>query len=436
MSIAHAREKTKLSLESQPALIRPAILPDEIAHSYARRLLIANDATSLRELSSKIPEFLHPPKPNLKVSLLAWAAGMELDMFVRLHTMTPFQRAFAKANRGHAHGSNLTNHLRHEVLKIKVAEFRCCSSCVTEDINFWGFAYLRVSHHIKGVTWCTKHDTQLTSIGISTTTPDLLEKIVSYPAISALTPSEEGRNTILSRYAQIATDLMSRTKPIPTKVVAGLLRCEAGRLGLRVARAGKRDLLSDLALRTAPNEWLPEVLKCLSDKGKPDGSYVCSFDAVTKPNLSCTPEAYVLGLALVFSSSENAFAALSNAESTELESFTNDQPDKTIPPITRDALVKAYGTTGFKIAKVAQKLLRSPKRIYEHLKTHRLPPPNLISPLANQRALLDFLAGGSHSDVCRGNNVSPSSLDALLRTDFHQILRFIEKRRTVPTRTE
>lgn len=430
-----------LSPAPQTPLIRPAILPDEIAHSYAKRLLIANNATSLRELSSKILEFAHLPKPPPKVRILAWAAGMDLDMFVRLHTMTPFQRAFAKANRSHAHGVNLNNHLRHEVLKIKVAEFRCCSACLLEDTDFWGFTYLRVSHHIKGVNWCSKHNTPLTSIGISTSTPDLLTKVTSYPAISATAPPAEERDVLLSRYAEIATDLMARTTPIPIKIISDLLRCEAARLGLRFAKTGRRDLLSDIALRRAPNEWLPEVLKSLSNKGKPDGSYHYALDTVTKSNVTCTPEAYVLGLALVFSSSEKAITALANAESTMSHSTTSllncEEPHKTIqalPPITRDALVEAYGPTGFKIVQVAKKLGRSTKRIYDLLRVHRLPPPNLIHPLANQRALLEFLEGGSHSDVCRANDVSPSNFDALLRTDFHQILRFIRDAKTVPDR--
>lgn len=110
----------------KPQLIRPEILPDEIAQSYANRLVLVNGGETLEELMDRLSEFTTPQKNVPKVVFLAWAAGLELDEFVRLHTLTPFQRAFAVPGRCHAHGANLENHLRHETLRIKVAEFRQC----------------------------------------------------------------------------------------------------------------------------------------------------------------------------------------------------------------------------------------------------------------------------------------------------------------------
>lgn len=416
----------------KPQLIRPEILPDEIAQSYANRLVLVNGGETLEELMDRLSEFTTPQKNVPKVVFLAWAAGLELDEFVRLHTLTPFQRAFAVPGRCHAHGANLENHLRHETLRIKVAEFRQCCACSAEDEGYWGFTFLRVSHHVPGVDWCEKHGVKLTPIGVTTA---LLESQVGgthLPTNPVDAAPAKHKNPLLERYAEIVKDLMGRTHPISTIVIARLLQHHIKSIGLRIAKTGKRDLISDFALKKAPLDWLKHELRSVFNKQEPDGSYLYSFDTVTKSNGTRTSEAYVLALALCFDNSADAMRALIAAENESSETtgtkVTCDDihtKDTLLPTITVDELAANYAAAKFNITATARKLGRSCIRIRELLKKYRFPPQSLIRPAENQRALQQFLEGKSHSDACIENNVSARDFDKLLRTDFYRITNYL-----------
>lgn len=67
-------------------LQRPTILPDELAHSYALRVLVLNEADSLESLIAAVSAdgVVDPKVP--KAQFLAWVADVDVSEFLRFHT--------------------------------------------------------------------------------------------------------------------------------------------------------------------------------------------------------------------------------------------------------------------------------------------------------------------------------------------------------------
>lgn len=260
-----------------------------------------------------------------KLEFLAWIAEIDIAQFIRLHTLVPFQRAFAPDARSHAHGARLDNHLRRNALRVKVSSFRCCVSCVGEDIDFWGFPYLRVSQHVPGIDYCEKHAETLVSTGFSTSRVSVI-RAFSLPAGLPRAPylSNES-NQFAKRYAEIATALMAREGPISVKAVADVINSAARRAGLRRCIKGKKKLLSDLAMEKVPRDWLERLLPSVLVQKTEPGIYAFSIDATTKANNICQPEAYTLALSLLIDTPEEALSALTAAENAHTASASETQ---------------------------------------------------------------------------------------------------------------
>lgn len=414
-------------------LQRPTILPDELAHSYTLRVLILNAAASLESLIATVAaDGVIDPKVT-KIEFLAWVAEIDVSEFLRFHTLVPFQQAFSMDAAPRSHGEKRDSHLRHDALWIKEPFFRFCAACKHEDLGFWGFPIIRVSHHIPGVECCEKHMQPLISTDFATSSISRIQKF-SWGAVQSersdiLLPQDE----ITQRYAAISSALMARSKSIPVSCISKLIASRAKQQGLRRAHRGKRKNLSDLVLEIVPKDWIERLLPhVLSQKSTP-GGFTTSLDQTMNSGAVCRPEAYVVALAVLYSDADEALSDLTNAiESMEsLGTSTQNAPCSVRKPATKPhtaiEVTEAYFQSNFSYTEMARRLGRSKIRIRQLLARWNLPPARLIGSKPNREALLLFRAGSELQSACTQTGAKVTDVINLLRFDLDLLVSLIRR---------
>ncbi|WP_422563839.1 hypothetical protein [Ideonella sp.] len=133
--------------------------------------------------------------------------------------------------------------------------------------------------------------------------------------------------SVLDRYAGLLDRWMHRTTAMPCEALNRVVQDGCSKHELRVGQAGKRELVSDLAKRTVPRDWLerhwPEILT------KKHAQYVAKLDGVAKDrHVAYTGPSCALVLAVLFDSLEEiddrlaaAHAAISQSKDPHDESL-------------------------------------------------------------------------------------------------------------------
>lgn len=414
-------------------LLRPSILPDELAHGYAKRVSIANGASSFKLLADEIKSECELSRDITLVETLAAIAGLTVFEFVRNHTATPFQRSFIPLKNFHDHGCSSPQHLRFETMRLKHAHFRVCRECVGEDLEFWGYPYLRVGHHIVGIDWCEKHQTILVDLETLTTRPDDLDPS-SWPANPPPAIGEKVEpDEIQQRYCEIVEALRLRARPFHLAAIAKVVSERAKEIGLRVSRKGRRPLLSDRIIGTASPAWATSLAPQIADKSLHPGKFVATVDQVKSPSIACAPEIYCLVLATCFDSAEFAIEALLKTERAANASRAPKKP-KAFPkklPENHDFITQ-YGLADFSVIELARRLGCSDKTVHEKIIALRLPPPRLIRPYKHQAAVRIFYDDkrASIDAICVELKLSRTTLEELLRYNLLPLLPFLDSHRS------
>jgi hypothetical protein len=91
-------------------ILRPSVLPDELAAGYKARVQRINGWNSENEATQAIQAWADCPGASRRnvstVDLLARIAGTNTPEFVRAHTMVPLLRAVSNFGAGIPHGSS------------------------------------------------------------------------------------------------------------------------------------------------------------------------------------------------------------------------------------------------------------------------------------------------------------------------------------------
>lgn len=414
-------------------LHRPTILPDELAHSYALRVLMLNAAASLDSLIVDVAtDGVINPKVT-KLEFLAWVAEIDVSEFVRFHTLVPFQQAFSIDANPRVHGVKRDSHLRYKALRIKEPFFRLCAACKQEDLGFWGFPIMRVSHHIPGVEYCEKHERQLISTGFDTKRISHIQKFSWTHTPLEATADIYPRNEVIQRYAAISNALLARFESIPVKHVSHLIASRSKQLGLRRGRYGTRKILSDLVLEKVSKDWLDRLLPYVLSQKTSAGVFSESFDQVMNPGVTCRQEAYVLALAVLYSDADEALSELTELHKSSDSIVTRTKQSGhsasiTTQPLSAVEFAQAYFNSNFSIAAMAKIQGQSKARLRYLLTRFNLPPVRLISKEHNRTALLLFKAGAGIELACSSAGAAVSDLVQLLRFDLDLIVPLIRRR--------
>lgn len=413
-------------------LQRPTILPDELAHSYALRVLRLNAADSLKSLIATIAaEGVVDPKVT-KLEFLAWIAEVDVSEFLRFHTLTPFQRAFTIDATPRGHGERRDTDFRYKALRVKVPFFRICDACKLEDLGYWGLSIIRASHHIPGVEYCEKHMQPLISTGFETHDISQIQNFSWTDVPSETTEGLGPQNEVIERYAAISTALMARSDTIPVRHVSVVIASRAKQQGLRRAMTGKRKILSDLVLDKAPKDWIDRLLPCFLSQKTTPGVFTASLDGAMNPGVICRPEAYVIALAVLYSDSDEALSQLTTPSKSPESLKTRPQRSrpnsrKSVKIHTAIEVAEAYVYTNFSNMGMAKILELSRTWIKELLVRFNLPPARLIGKERNRTALLLFKDGADLTSACASAGSSVTDLVNLLRFDLDLLVPLIRK---------
>ena len=152
-------------------LTRLQPLPDEIVTSYLGRLMRVNALKGEKESLQFMSHALGLPQANQKmrptVPILSAMAGMNVDQFVRQHTLIPLRRGITSYLEYVEHGgAGCEGVVRHTGVRNLREGLYSCPACVKSDVMSIGQSYWRRAHQIPGVAWCVKHDEPLVHVSM------------------------------------------------------------------------------------------------------------------------------------------------------------------------------------------------------------------------------------------------------------------------------
>lgn len=292
-------------------MLIPEVLPDEIARGYLGRLRTMNGFRSPEDavnmLRKRMGEQGGARRGAPVACLLSKALQMPTEAFCRQHTMLPYIRAVTNHLPDMKHGAAGTEGVvrRSGMWSPRPGGF-FCRSCVTEDMDFWGYSYFRRSHQLPGVFCCEKHHEPLLQVAAEKAfylSPyQLLEQVVpSEPMF----PASIAEHPAISRYLAITAHWLSAERPLPASRLFEVLHKRANSLGIRKARKKRRKLLSDLAIKVFPEGWLSQMFPDLPNKAPLE--FYGPLDAIVgHAATTCRSESYALALAMFFETPEAA----------------------------------------------------------------------------------------------------------------------------------
>lgn len=335
-------------------ILRPSLLPDELASSYEGRVIQCNGWSNRQDAYRAIKAWAGYADASIRetsvAELLAAVAGHATEDFVRWHTTVPLRRAISINASGLPHGSIAERTvLRSCGMRSMRFGAYFCTSCLEEDVVELGTPYWRRGHQLPGLYWCQKHGC---SLSLTLKRHAFWQSPTEFVAIRReLTSSwiEELRGCeAIVRFLDICSGLASSSTSLEKIEVSRVARERAAELGINTRRNAKgQELLSDLLRRSYNRAWLGAVIPGILDQ--PQGKYCYPVDAAFALNrFSVSVEVFAATFALMYESADKALAALrqptridDHAE-VRLEAPESQAPE---PPVDDDTLRADYLTS-------------------------------------------------------------------------------------------
>jgi TniQ len=298
----------------------PKPLPDELALSIAARARLLRGDSGDDRLDSK------SSRQDGLLPALASALNMPLIELLRRHTLMPFY-ALVQAK------GTAWEHMTPGASRIAAGrgggrQPHLCCRCVAEDIGFWGVSYWRRAHQIPGVVECEKHREAL-RIALSRNQHSLPQDHVdSAVPISAALVDHFRSNDCIARYARIAIEVLNARAPVSTEQMVKCLQVATAKTQRPWGRK-RGEHLSDLVAQRTAGPWLfatfPEFHIKRRGVGIPTIDRTYSARGVAQRTV-----AYVLVLAALHESADDALLSLSNPPATRraIEARNEETSDK------------------------------------------------------------------------------------------------------------
>lgn len=304
-----------------------AAQPDELLAGLWGRICAANGCDVSPLTLNGLQAVLEIPRSFGMVPVVARLLGCSPMEVIHRHTLHQVYRAFS------AHvGTPREAEILREASQGRGINMRresaamTCPACIAEDREAGRGSYWRRLHHLPGVDWCLLHRVPLVRMAAEAHqwSPMAAMSMLGQTCgdVAAIEPG-----SVLDRYAGLLVRWMHRTTAMPCEVLNRVVRDGCGMHELRIGQAGKRELVSDLAKRTVPSDWLerhwPEILT------KKHAQYVAKLDGVAKDrHVAYTGPSCALVLAVLFDSPEEiddrlaaAHAAISQSKELHDESL-------------------------------------------------------------------------------------------------------------------
>lgn len=282
----------------------PALLPDELLGGYLQRIATLN---ALDGGTAVLKRLLQAPGRArgraacpTPLELIAAASRVDKASLIRTHSLLPLRQLVTPGRLPVAYGERSRALERRHVDRLIEPGSKRCLQCAREDVQFWGFVYVRRSAQLPGVDWCAKHGMELKQVRGQA----LMGADVSPIEI---TPAEQ-------RYIDIFGALMDLNYRVPMTQACLRLRDRTRELGLRRRSYQTGTRLGDLARQLMPAGWLRRHHPAQTDvRWGGDLDKVYAYRPVP-----FTADVYVLALTVLYNSADEALTSflrpLSSAE--------------------------------------------------------------------------------------------------------------------------
>lgn len=415
-------------------LVSLSPLPEEMDRGYLGRVMRMNGYRKLEDFSHALKDLNQAKEVARGRSwhdLLCSLVGMESEDFSQRHTTLPLRRGITSYFPDIAHGSadRPTIMAKNTVSRKYLAAF-FCEQCAQADIAFHGMSYWRREHQTPGQLWCSKHSVPLRF----TTEPDAMQNsparsVAKAHPIPLAIVQEARENAFVQRYLELVSAMYERNTPLAVGRIAPVLRDRA-KLKCFHAYAGpvRSPLISDHICAVFPAKWLERVFPSLMQKSQ--GVALPQIDgALFMRKSSSSTVAYLLVLAVLFDSAEQAIKSLQDAHDGVM-----------VPPVllrrrtyalpADDELMDAYINALGQISKISQVWALPKCRIQKRLLELGL--PNLdakTEKTASLRAgmLAFYVEGQSYAESLEISGMTSRRFDALLRVSGPNFCRALRK---------
>jgi TniQ len=295
-----------------------APLPDETIDGYIGRLKRRNLCSSNSELFTRLASYKAidiRDDGNLNpITFLAEVSGISLDLLTRQHTMLPCTSFVDWFDQESEVVTDFTNEkYLKSALRSWGSKAYLCPSCVKEDLDLRGITYWHRIHHLQGIDWCIKHSVALRQcIGIDSFDQSPMSALAASLTIDNENLSMERDHHLVGRYARISEALLTEvSRPYHAADVSKLIQKWAWAQGLRFPTKRTPHLLSDWVSECFPKSWLSSHFPATRSKVK-GAFFHCIDHTYYRPTQACKFSSYVLALALIFETTDEALNALSN----------------------------------------------------------------------------------------------------------------------------
>ncbi|MFN3734612.1 TniQ family protein [Comamonas testosteroni] len=400
-------------------MIIRAPLPDEPLRAFIGRMKRHNVCSSDSELFCKLAKCMSIADFSTTsvnpIELLSHAYGVEQSFLIRQHSMLPFTRLVGKFDREGTQGADFL-HERYvrSALRNKKIKAYLCPECVAEDLRFRGITYWRRVHQLPGIDWCTKHENVLRiSNEINALEQSPLSALNSSQPLNEKQAIEARDHPLVNCYARIAEGVLSEvSRSNHVEDVSVLIREWARAQDLRVSLNGKRYLLSDRVTSSFPRPWLTSLIPASVNKKARE--FASSIDGTwySRSNVSST-SAYLLALALMYESSDDALNALASLKPVAIprKSAVHRQPGawKSIDVVT--VWMKHFGHC----PSIANDLNLSQHYVRKRLYEVGLPVIRSKAGAALKSAIQKYWAGDSLHTACASSGTKQTDVEGFLR---------------------
>lgn len=294
-------------------LIQPAPLPEELDLGFLGRIMRINGYRNPTDAKEAMKAHLGgtEEKPMLH-DLLRRMAGLSSEQFSLRHSTLPLRRGITSYFPEIDHGSQARRTLLQIPRKCDAAFF--CEECIEADIKFHGVSYWRRDQQIPGQMWCSRHNLPLSFMRSGDFFVDSPSQFLGKGEKIPLDWVEESQdNEYVLRFLDLSVALYDRVKPLSVALIAPLLSDLSRAKGFKTNPGlTEGDLISDRIREVFPAQWLSSVFHEVLAK-KP-GIFLHQIDgALYLRTAASNVSAYLLVLAVLFESADDAMNALSDA---------------------------------------------------------------------------------------------------------------------------
>ncbi len=407
-------------------LTRPVIYPEELDRGYLGRVMRINgsateiDAVTLMAVWAGVAD-----KTRREVScieLLSKVAGIDVQMFVRQHSLLPFRRGITSYQPDLMHGGEQQRSMLWSTgMQLTKTGAYFCAECVHEDLSFHGQSYWRREHQIPGTLWCSKHSTPLKYT--EDKSAFLLSPAVQLQHCQSVDEQwvkQALNNKAIQRYNEICYSLLDTRKPFDVKFVSEVLKAKASEHGFQThVGKVKSPLLSDAVINAFGRKWLATVLPALADK--PNGVYLSQMDGVLHLKTSASSASvYVLAFAVLYESVDMALNALQSSSSVVITKSRQRSAQ-----FTRDELLEAYIQGRGNYSTIASSLSIGKTEIVFKLASIGL--PNLAKQSVFKAVFAFYVEKQSSKISAAKGNISCESMDDLIRNASFDLTRALHE---------